>query len=392
MKIDLLTIQNETFFKELEKRCEIFFVGGSIRDEIIGLESKDVDILVRGLTLDEISKILEPFGKSVINLVGGKQAVLKFKPFNSDEVIDISIPRTEKSNGLGHQNFDILVDPNLPIETDLLRRDFTINSFARDKNFNYVDPFGGREDLKNKIIRVTNKEAFLEDPLRMMRAIRFASRFNFQIEKETFKMIKNNSSNIKLISGERILKELEGIVKKGNPYIGIKLLNETGLFQNIFGDSFKGDIRMFRQVKTIGEFVFCLLYKFENISSIYMKILKGDLTVKKEIDAYEKAFEKKFYEPWENRLLSFKIFNISQIAFQSEILPFNVKEAIREMKKNRYPKCLKELNIDGNDLISLGIKPEKRSKTFEKIIILIMKNKVKNKKEFLIKKIVSLNT
>lgn len=391
MKFDILTIQHEIFFKELEKESEIFFVGGAVRDEILGINNKDIDILVKGISLDKIEEILKPFGKCVMNLVGGKQAVLKFIPFNSDEEIDISIPRTEKKISNGHTGFDIIVDPNLPIEADLERRDFSINSFARDKNFNYIDPFGGREDLKNKIIRVTNTNAFLEDPLRLLRCIQFASRFGFTIEPETFKMIQDNCQTIQQITGERILKELSKIVLKGSPKIGIELLNQSGLFQAIFGKPFKGDLRMFRHSYSIGDFIFCLLFKQTKPSQVYKFTLKGDSAISAEIEAYELAFQKTFFEDWENRLLAFRMYKISPLSFKSKILPVRVKIAIEQLEKELYPKTLTEVNINGNDLMELGLKGKEVGEMLNLILLLIFKNKLKNKQTDLINYVKSQN-
>jgi hypothetical protein len=197
---------------------KIYSVGGAVRDEFLGKESKDLDILITGVTLEQLEEILGKYG--AVNAVGKSFGILKFKPKGAIEDIDIAIPRTETlvqnmldpSMGV-HKAFDVKSDPTLPIEKDLERRDFTINAIAKDINGNIVDPFNGQEDLKNKIIRAVNPEAFNDDPLRMLRAVQFASRFNFTIEPETMKMIQENVSKIKGISPERILTEFDKIVK-----------------------------------------------------------------------------------------------------------------------------------------------------------------------------------
>src|SRR5690606_8675300 len=145
----------------------------------------------------------------------------KFKPHGSVEDIDIAIPRTERATGEGgHKGFEVSSDHNLPIEKDLERRDFTINAIAKDINGNVIDPFGGQRDLKEKIIRVVNPQAFSDDPLRMLRAVQFAARFGFPIEPKTEQLIKANAHRIREIAAERILIELEKIVKKGDVLYG----------------------------------------------------------------------------------------------------------------------------------------------------------------------------
>ena len=209
----LMSLQDLPFKQEVEQLGgKIYSVGGAVRDEFLGKESKDLDLLITGIPMEELEQILSKYGR--VDAVGKSFGILKFKPEGATEQIDIAIPRTEKPSGEGgHKGFEVTSDHTLPIEKELKRRDFTINAIAKDTEGNIVDPYGGQEDLKNKIIRVVNPEAFSDDPLRMLRAVQFASRFGFTIEPETMKLIQDNASRIKEIPPERILTEFDKIVK-----------------------------------------------------------------------------------------------------------------------------------------------------------------------------------
>ena len=218
---EILSLQKLPFKQEIQDLGgKIFSVGGAVRDEFLGKESKDLDILITGVPFEQLEQVLAKYGR--VDAVGKSFGILKFKPKGATEDIDIAIPRSETATGQGgHKAFDVKSDPYLPIEKDLYRRDFTINAIAKDIDGNIIDPFNGREDLHDKVIKVVNPEAFADDPLRMLRAVQFASRFGFEIEPFTMKMIKENASKIKEIPPERVLTELDKIVKKGNALISL---------------------------------------------------------------------------------------------------------------------------------------------------------------------------
>lgn len=190
---------------------KIYSVGGAVRDGILNKPSKDLDLLITGLPLDKIEQILTKYGRT--DNVGKSFGIIKFNHPKLGE-LDIAIPRTERANGQGgYQGFDVVADHELPIEKDLERRDFTINAMAKDSDGNMIDPYNGQQDLKDKMIRMVNPQAFKDDPLRMIRAVQFAARFGFGIEPQTMEAIKENAARIKEISPERILIEFDKIIK-----------------------------------------------------------------------------------------------------------------------------------------------------------------------------------
>ena len=284
-----------------------------------------------------------------------------------------------------HTGFEFFPDPNLPIEQDLMRRDFTINAIAKDIDGNIIDPFHGVEDLKNKVIRAVSKKSFSEDKLRMLRAVQFASRFGFKIAPETEKMIKDNASDIKEISKERILIEFDKIVKKGKPEIGIKILDETGLFKNIFGFEFKGDYGDFRNVKSMADFIFlCFSNQSSKASEFYKKNLKGEIDTTKELEALEMT-PLISGDPGSDRAIVMKMLSKSPNVQNSGVLTPYTKGLISEMISGAYPKSLSDLAIDGNDLMSMGFKGKEIGEKLSEIIINIFKDKLKNNKEDIMK-------
>lgn len=213
---------------------EAYLVGGSVRDFLLGIPHKDYDLLIRKLDPPTLAKILSPLGR--VNQVGKSFGVLKFRPHECPEwEFDLSLPRVEKSTGVGHRDFEVDFDPHIAVERDLARRDFTVNAMAlKIDSEGIIDPFGGREDLKKNILRQVFKEAFIEDPLRLLRAVQFAARFNLEIEEETFACMQEHSPLIKSISKERIAMEIEKLFRANLPSRGFDLMRESGILPILF--------------------------------------------------------------------------------------------------------------------------------------------------------------
>lgn len=218
----------------LEAGGEVYLVGGNVRDYLLKIPHNDYDFLVRKIDYARLEKLLKPFGW--VNRVGKTFGILKLRSRSEPDLeIDISLPRIEKSTGTGHRDFEVDFDPELTVEHDLSRRDFTINAMALNvETKEIIDPFGGQKDLKAKLIRQVFKEAFKEDPLRLLRAIQFAARFKFRIEKETLAKIKKHAALIKTVSRERIIEEVKKLFTAPKPSRGFDLMRETGLLPHIF--------------------------------------------------------------------------------------------------------------------------------------------------------------
>lgn len=154
-------------------------VGGSVRDEIMGIEPKDVDVEVFGILADKLQAILSQFGK--VDAVGARFGVLHL--VTPDNKYDFSLPRRDSKG----RHPDVDIDPNLTIEEAAYRRDFTMNSMSRDINGNLIDPYGGREDIKNRVLRATSPY-YKDDPLRVLRGVQFSGRRDLTATPETITM------------------------------------------------------------------------------------------------------------------------------------------------------------------------------------------------------------
>jgi len=383
MNEDIMSLQQLPFQKEIKGMGgKIYSVGGAVRDEFLGKDSKDLDILITGVPMEKLEMILDKYGE--VDAVGKSFGILKFVPQGSKEDIDVAIPRTEFATGEGgHKGFEVASDHSLPIEKDLERRDFTINAIAKDIDGNIIDPFGGQEDLQNKIIKVVNPEAFSDDPLRMLRAVQFAARFGFKIEPNTMRMIRQNAPRIKEIAPERILTEFDKIVQKGDAFNGAFLLKRTGLLKNIF-DSDAGLLTsdVWDKVRTMGEFIYLLSNNLvDDPAKFYKNKLKGDIPTFKEIQALEQGIEKVSDNEAKNRLIVNAMFGISPESIDSGLLPDKLRVAVNDLKSGKYPLSLKQLAVNGNDLMQLGLKGREIGETLKKLLFNVYSDNLPNEKE-----------
>lgn len=227
---------------------EIFLVGGCVRNLLMEIPVKDWDMTTNA-TPAEISKL---FPDSFYNNVFGTVGV----PINNNSIVEITTYRTEE--GFSNKRHPDKVSWGKTIEEDLSRRDFTMNAIALKFNKNktsdqssivnhqssivYVDPYDGRDDIKNRIIRTVGdpKERFKEDALRLMRAIRFSSQLGFDIDSATGREIKADAKLILQISAERVRDELLKILASKNPEKGITLLKEAGILKFILPELLEG--------------------------------------------------------------------------------------------------------------------------------------------------------
>lgn len=220
--------------KEILKKGKIYEVGGTVRDFFIfGKESEEKDYLVSQIPMEDLIALLAKFGR--VELVGKTFGVIKFTPKGHKKTYDVALPRKEFSTGVGHKEFQVTFDHNLKIEEDLSRRDFTINAMARDlSSEQIIDPFDGKKDIQRKIIKMISAQAFLEDPLRMLRGIGFSARFEFEIEGKTFLAMQSNSKLITSVSPERIQDELNKLLLRAKkPSFGFKLMQKSGILKEI---------------------------------------------------------------------------------------------------------------------------------------------------------------
>lgn len=202
-----------------------YIVGGSVRDSLLGIQSKDIDIEVYGGEVNKVISTLKKLGK--VDQVGKSFGVLKININGED--FDVSLPRRDSKTGEGHRGFTIEVDSNLSFEEATARRDFAFNSMMYDKDAGVIiDPHNGYDDLNNGIIRHTS-DAFGEDPLRVVRGVQFASRFNMRMHPDTVKESQKLFAESPNLPDERVAGEMEKLyLKSDSPVAGFKVLKETG--------------------------------------------------------------------------------------------------------------------------------------------------------------------
>lgn len=204
-----------------------YLVGGAVRDELLGTPVKDRDYVVVGKTAEYM---LERGFKQV-----GKGFPVFLHPLTGEEY---ALARKERKTGVGHTAFDIISDPSVTLEDDLSRRDLTINAIARDEETGeIVDPYGGVEDLKNGVLRHVS-EAFAEDPLRVLRVARFASRYadkGFTVHPDTIELMKKivASGEIESLPQERIWGEVSKSFSSPRPSVFFSVLRQCGALKVI---------------------------------------------------------------------------------------------------------------------------------------------------------------
>jgi len=212
----------------IQARGTVFLVGGVVRDLLLQLSSKDLDFEVHNLSLETLTNILEQYG--VVNFVGKSFGVLKFRCSDCVADIDFSLPRTD-SNG---RKPDVHIDPAMGIEQALRRRDLTMNAMAINMStYELYDPFGGEQDLKNKLLRCPDEQLFVEDPLRFFRVMQFIGRFGFSPDEQLNHICK--TMDLDTISRERIEEELKKLLLKSErPSLGFRWIAKLGRLQELF--------------------------------------------------------------------------------------------------------------------------------------------------------------
>jgi tRNA nucleotidyltransferase (CCA-adding enzyme) len=210
-----------------ENKIEVLLVGGAVRDKLLGLEVHDLDYLVLGGTPEHFLKL----GYEYV----GKDFPVFLHPITKDEY---ALARTERKIGVGYGGFETTFDPSVTVEEDLFRRDLTINAIAQRENGELVDPYGGVDDLKNKVLRHVS-DHFSEDPVRVLRIARFMSRYahlGFTIHEDTMKLMKEMVANGELnhLTSERVFKEMEKTFLEPEPSKFFETLRECGALEVVF--------------------------------------------------------------------------------------------------------------------------------------------------------------
>jgi tRNA nucleotidyltransferase (CCA-adding enzyme) len=243
--------QNDPLF---QKACEVaraardaggraLLVGGFVRDALLGLVPKDGDMEIYGLEAEKLRALLQNLGR--VDCVGESFRVYKLvwrarggsTPKSTPKAryeLDVSLPRRDKKVGAGHRGFEVEGDPFASVEDAARRRDFTVNAILLDPlSMEILDPFGGRADLENRILRVVDEKHFAEDSLRVLRAVQFAARFEMHIEANSTAICQ--AIPLSDLPRERVWGEVaKWLLKSEKPSIGLRVAQELGVLQKLF--------------------------------------------------------------------------------------------------------------------------------------------------------------
>lgn len=206
------------------RKGKTFLVGGAVRDALLGVQVKEHDWVVVGSTPEEM---LEEGFKQV-----GASFPVFLHPTSGDEY---ALARTEKKQGHGYHGFSVDFHPGVTLEEDLQRRDLTINAIARDEDGKLIDPYGGQRDLENKVLRHVS-DAFVEDPLRVLRVARFAARFSglgFRVHQSTLALMQEitRQGELQHLAAERVWREIEAAMRTEKPSVFVNVLRDCGALE-----------------------------------------------------------------------------------------------------------------------------------------------------------------
>ena len=245
-----------------------------MRDELLGRPAKDQDFVVPGVGYEELRAALAPHGRVEDLEVAGQRVGLRLYPRDEElrsivpAGIEFAPPRTEHSTGPGRHDFEIVASPEISLEQDMGRRDFTINAIAkRLETGELLDPFHGQEDLRNGVLRTVSPDSFREDPLRLLRGLRFVSQHDLDPDEPTLQQMREEAPGIRLVSGERIggglsadgLGELSKLLLGDHPAKALRLARDTGVLVELFPEfapAIGFDQRTSRQPHTLDEHIF----------------------------------------------------------------------------------------------------------------------------------------
>jgi tRNA nucleotidyltransferase (CCA-adding enzyme) len=232
----------EDYVRSLD--LDAYLVGGAVRDELLGKESKDADFLVPGVDAEGLRERLAPHGKVEDLVVAGRLVGMRLYPRDSEvralapKGIELAPPRRERSTGPGRHDFEIVVDPEASVEDDMARRDFTVNAIARRlADGSLVDRFEGRRDLERGVLRTVSEHSFAEDPLRLVRGLRLVSQLGLEPDETTLRQMRDEAESVKLVSGERVggglaadgMGELSKLLLGREPARALRLARDTGV-------------------------------------------------------------------------------------------------------------------------------------------------------------------
>lgn len=404
MKINLPSKVKYIIDKIYENNYEAYMVGGCVRDTILGFEPNDYDIATSA-TPEIIKEIFKNFRCVETGIEHGTISVVIDK-----DIYEITTYRIE-GEYKDHRRPES-VDFTSRLDEDLKRRDFTINAMAYNEKEGLIDLFEGKVDIENKIIRTVGNpyDRFREDALRMIRAIRFSSKLEFKIESRTLLAIYDNAKIIKNISLERITDEFNKIILSNKPENIIYLFKTKLLtYLNISSEEDENKIeKLYEKIKILNKFDKTLIkrlvvldYLIEELNIeckcfckelIYSKKIINNYDIilnlmkKSEIELLDKVKVKKILSKIDKSLFG-QYLDINRIIYEDEKNFDRITYILKEIEENNECYTMKDLNVDGKDILALGYKNKAIGEILNYLLEEVINNPSLNNKSILIKKI-----
>jgi tRNA nucleotidyltransferase (CCA-adding enzyme) len=256
---------------------DAYVVGGAVRDELLGLEPQETDFLVAGVGHDDLREALEPHGKVEDLVVASQRVGVRLWPRERElrklvpRGIEFAPPRAERSTGPGRHDFEIVASPEITVDEDMARRDFTVNAIARRlADGTIVDPFDGTDDIERHVLRTVSPRSFEEDPLRLVRALRFVSQLDFDPDEALLEQMREHAPSIQLVSAERIgggladdgMGELSKLLLGVQPRKALRLARDYGVLPELlppFAEAIGLDTKSKRQGMPLDEHIFAVV-------------------------------------------------------------------------------------------------------------------------------------
>jgi len=383
------------FDKLISHNIKPIIVGGFVRDSLLGIKSKDIDIELYNLeNYEQLQKILQKFGS--INSVGKSFGVCKLSLDTLE--LDFSFPRTDSKVTSGHKGFNIQTYSQIDFKTASTRRDFTINAMGFDvKKKKLLDPFNGANDLQNRILRVVDRVKFAEDPLRILRAMQFCARFNLKVDNELLNICSNmiNTHLLEQLPKERIFLEFQKLLTQARkPSIGINFLKNIDAF-SYFSELkntpyYTQKLNALDKIKSdklhIKLSLLCYDLTEKDIINFLNKLTQDKILIKKTLLLH------KYKDIFLNTSIisNYNIYKVAEYVNIEEVLlvhsAMNDKSIYKKIQLQAislgvYKQKLVAL-IEGKDLITLGFKPSpKFSIILQKCYEAQMKGKFNTKEE-----------
>ena len=404
MKINLPPKVEYIINKIYENNYEAYIVGGCVRDAILGLKPHDYDITTSAPP-DAIIDIFKGFRCIETGIQHGTVSIVIEK-----DIYEITTYRIE-GEYKDHRRPES-VDFTNKLEEDLKRRDFTINAMAYNEKEGLIDLFGGKEDIESRVIRTVGNtyDRFNEDGLRMIRAIRFSSKLDFQIEEDTLKAIYDNANIIEDISLERITDEFSKIILSDNPE-NIIYLFKTKILKYLDISNEENEHKLLKLYKRINilkkidknlvKRLVVLDYLMEDLqintksfctTLIYSKkIIKNHDTILEllknvKIERLDKFMIKKILNKIDKNLFE-EYLDISRVIYKDEKNFIKIIDILKEIEENNECYNIKNLKVNGKDIMSLGYKNKEIGEILTYLLEEVIKNPKINQKELLMEKI-----